>query len=166
MGGGDHGELAARDVASDGLDGNVPVAKNDTGKGFHLDIGHRGALGLGEAADLRLGETDVVHIAGRDLLHGSFDFRGAEAEVFRFVAVEFRREFADGGVAARLDVGKGCFDGGTGAGVILGAFGLGFGTFQVFNGHITSLSAFARTSPASVAVPCAGKRSRPSCRST
>ena len=65
--------LAARDVGAGGLHGHVPVAEEDPGQRLDLDVGHRGALHLGEVPDLGLHEDDVVdHLLrqGRDdLLH-------------------------------------------------------------------------------------------------
>ncbi len=66
---GDHRELAAGHVAADRLHRDVAMTEDHARQGLDLDIGHRGALRLGEGADLVLGKADVLHVAGRDLLH-------------------------------------------------------------------------------------------------
>jgi hypothetical protein len=50
----------ARHVAAGGLQRNVAVPGNKTGKHLGFDVLHRGALGFGEAAHVVMGEADVV----------------------------------------------------------------------------------------------------------
>ena len=64
---GDHRIAPARHIAADPADRDVAVAEHDPGQGLDLDILHRGALDLGEVADLRLREFDVVDRLRRDL---------------------------------------------------------------------------------------------------
>ena len=54
---GDHRELAARHVAADGLDRDVPVAEDDAGQRLDLDVGDRGALGLARSGGSAPGRT-------------------------------------------------------------------------------------------------------------
>jgi hypothetical protein len=58
--GGDHGIPSARHVATNAIDGNVFVAKNDAGKCLHLHVLKRGALHQREIPDLSLRELNVV----------------------------------------------------------------------------------------------------------
>ena len=86
---GDHREFAGRHIAADRLHRDVLVAEDHAGQRLDLDIGHRGALGLGEAPHLRLGEVDVGHVARRHFVHRCIDFRLGQAEGRRRVLVEF-----------------------------------------------------------------------------
>ena len=51
------------------------MAEHHAGQGLDLDILQRGALDFGEAADLSLGELDVVDGLRRDLGDEVFDLR-------------------------------------------------------------------------------------------
>ena len=65
-----------------------------------LDILERGALHLGEVADLRLGEADVLEIPGAHLRQALPDLGLAEAIVLAVPVVEPDRHLARGGIAA------------------------------------------------------------------
>ncbi len=135
VGRGHHREFAAGDVAANGLHGDVFVPQNHAGQRFNFDVGHRGALGFGKGADLRLGEFDVVHIARADLLHGRVNFGLCEAEAWRFISVKFGRQVANGGVTARFDVFQRRLDDSADACVIFGPFAFRLAGFEVGDGH-------------------------------
>jgi len=59
MRGGDHRVAATRNVAADACDRHVAVPKLHAGQRLDFDVDERGALRLGEAANLCLGEADV-----------------------------------------------------------------------------------------------------------
>src|SRR5437016_7162898 len=84
---GDHWVAAARHIAADPADRDVPMAEHDAGQGLYLDITQRGALDLGKISDLRLGEFDVVDRLRRDLDDECRDlvFREAKASWRPFV---------------------------------------------------------------------------------
>ena len=132
---GDHRELAAGHIAADRLHRDVAMAQNDAGQGFHLDIRHRGALRLGKAADLGLGETDILHVACADLLHRRRDLGRAQPKLGRVVLVEPHRQVAHRGIAARLDIGQHLFHGGAHARVILGPLAFGLAALEIGYGH-------------------------------
>ena len=67
MGRGEQRIFAARHVAADRVDRDVLVAEHDAGQRLDLDVLHRVALDLGEVAHLRLGELDVLEVAGRSV---------------------------------------------------------------------------------------------------
>jgi len=130
MGRGDHWELAARHVAADRLHRDVPVPEDHARQRLDLDIGHRGALRLGEAPDLGLGKADVLHLSRRDLGHQGFDLGLREAEGGRRVAVELLRQRPHGGVAALLDIRERGFDHGVDLGAVFCPVGCGLALFQ------------------------------------
>ena len=117
MGRGDHGKLAAGDLAADGSHGDILAAEENSGEGFDFYVGHCGALGCGEAANLGLGEADVVHVAGGDSGYCGVDCRKGQAEGGRVVVYRgagarglFRQMFGDEPYAA--DDGGGAVYGG------------------------------------------------------
>jgi hypothetical protein len=80
------------------------MAEDDAGQRLNLDILHRSPLGFRETTDLDLSKVNVRHVAGRNVVHRSFDFGGAQAEGGRRELVELFGEFTDGRVASRFDV--------------------------------------------------------------
>ncbi|MCY1485507.1 hypothetical protein D9M68_191340 [compost metagenome] len=87
---GDQRVLAAGDVATDRVDRDVAVAEHHARQGLDFDVVHRVLLDLREAADLRLGELDVVEGLLRQAGDAGVDLRLAEAEGFRRPVVELR----------------------------------------------------------------------------
>jgi hypothetical protein len=75
-----------------------------------LDVPHRGALVLGEVFHLRLGELDVLDVARAQLRKALADLGVGEPVVVPVPRVEFLRELAHRGVAARGDVGEDALD--------------------------------------------------------
>ncbi len=102
--GGDHRIAPARHVAADRIDRDMAVAEHDAGQRLDLDVEHAIALLLREVADLRLREFDVIEVALGHLRDRLLDFLRAEAEILGRPLVEFFRQFADGGVLARVDL--------------------------------------------------------------
>jgi hypothetical protein len=66
---------------------------------------------LGEPADLLLGEGDVGQVLLRERGEAAVDLGGGEPVVVAVPAVELHGQFADGRVAAGLDVGEDRLDG-------------------------------------------------------
>ena len=91
---GDHRIAPAGHVAADAADRDVAMAEHDAGQGLDLDIAHRFALDLGEIADLRLREADVVERLRRDLRDHRGDLGIGQAEARRRPFVEALAEFA------------------------------------------------------------------------
>src|SRR5579884_993289 len=120
---GDHRIAPARDVTADAADRDVAVSEHHSRQGLDLDILQRGALDLGEVADLRLGEADVVERLRRDPGDEVADLRLRQAEARRRPLVEALAELAHRRVAARAHIGDDRFDRGAGFGVglVLGA---------------------------------------------
>ena len=114
------------------------MPENHSGQCLDLDVGHRGALRLGEAADLGLGEADVLHVARGDLRHRGLGLGGRQAEALGRIAVELLRKLANRGVTPRLDFSERRLDRGTDAGVVVVPLGFGFAALEVF-GHGCSL---------------------------
>jgi hypothetical protein len=102
----DHRVLAARHVAADPVHRDVLLAQHHARQGLDLEVPERGALVLREAADLRLGEADVVQLALRELAQAGLDLLVGQAEVGAVPLVELDRQFAHRLIAARLDVGQ------------------------------------------------------------
>ena len=101
---GDHRIAAAGHITADARDRDVAVAEPNARQRLHLDVAQRGALHLGEAADLCLSEFDVLdHLRGQ-AVDQRLDFRRRQAEVLRLPFVELRRQFAHRRIAARDDV--------------------------------------------------------------
>ena len=75
------------------------------GQGLDLDILQRGALDLGEIADLRLREFDVVDRLRRDLGDECRDLVLGQAKARRRPFVEALAKFAHRRVAALGDIG-------------------------------------------------------------
>ena len=121
---GDHRELSTGDIAADGLDRDVSVAKDYTWQRFDLDVGHRGALRFGKILYLLLSEADVFHVTRRDLLHGGLDFGFGQLESCGIVFVEFYGQVAHRRVAPMLDICKYPFNRGADLGVVLVLLGL------------------------------------------
>ncbi len=86
------------------------MAEKHAGQGLDLDILERGALELGEIADLGLREFDVGDGLRRDLGDEGGDLGSGQAEARRRPFVEFFREFAHRSVAARADIGDDALD--------------------------------------------------------
>ncbi len=83
----------------------------DARQGFDLDVFQSGALNFRKAADLRLGEFDVLDRLGRDCLDQTRDLVIAEAESRWRPFVEFFRQGADSHIPLSGDIGKDRFDG-------------------------------------------------------
>ena len=130
-----HRELAARHIAADGLNGDVAVAEDHARLRLDLDIGHRGALRLGEAADLFLRVFDVGEVRGADPAHRVFDVLLGQAEGRRIVLVELHRQFAHRRIAARVDIGQRRLNCGADPGVGVGAVLKADALFQILDGH-------------------------------
>ncbi len=96
------------------------MAEHDAGQGLDLDIAHRGALDLGEIADLLLREADVVERLRRDLRDHRGDVGLGQAEARRRPFVEALAEIAHGAVAAGADIGDDRLD--RGANLRVGLF--------------------------------------------
>jgi len=64
---------AGSGVTADRLHWDVFVTEDYARHGLNLDVLHRVPLGLREVTYLLLCELNVLHIAGRDLCHQSFD---------------------------------------------------------------------------------------------
>jgi hypothetical protein len=95
------------------------MPQHHAGQRFDLHVGHGGFLHLGEAADLVLRETDIGHLAIRDLLHRRFDLAIAQAEGRGRVTVEFLGQFAHRRITASLDIAQDALDRRADLGVIL-----------------------------------------------
>jgi len=137
------------------LKGGAQATMQDhAGQRLDLHIRHARALRLGKAADLGLGETDVLHVARGDLLHRGRDFGRREAEGGRVVAVEPARQIADGGIATGRDVGQNGLHRGAHLGIIRRAFRLGLAALEPGDRHGSLMHTFARevrTNPRSLA---------------
>ena len=72
----DHRITAPRHIAADAGDRDVLVAEPNAGQRLHLHIAQRGTLHLGKAADLRLGELDVLDHLCRQAVDQRLNFRG------------------------------------------------------------------------------------------
>jgi len=70
----------------------VAVARHHARQGLDLDVGHRRALDLREAADLRLRKADVVQRARRQAGDAGVDLRGGQAKAFWRPLVELGAE--------------------------------------------------------------------------
>ncbi len=132
---GDHGKLAARNVAPDALHRDVLVAKDHAGQGLHLDIQHRIPLGLRKIPDLLLRKADVCHLARADLGDNLCNLCVAQAIAVPVIAVEPVGQFAHSRVAPGFDLPKGVLDDPGHFGIILGTIRLGLSTFEIFNCH-------------------------------
>ena len=104
MRGGDHGELAARNVAADRLHGDVLVAKDHAGEGLDLDIKHGVPLCLGEVANLGLSEFKIRHFLRGDLCDDLFDLGVREAVCLAVISVKLVGQLTHGHITACLDV--------------------------------------------------------------
>ena len=111
MCGGDHRVAAAGNVAADACDRHVAVPKLHAGQRLDFDVDDRGALRLGEAADLRLGEADVFDHLFRQTSDQGVDLGLRQPKRLRRPIVEPLRQFPDGRVAALADVGQDCLYG-------------------------------------------------------
>jgi hypothetical protein len=101
---GDHGIAAARHIAPDTADRDVPVPEYDPRQCLDLDIVHRAPLDLGEIADLRLREFDVLDRLRRDFVEECGNLVLGEAEARRRPFVEPLRHFAHRRVAPFGDI--------------------------------------------------------------
>ena len=106
------------------------VAEHDPGHRLDLDVEHRVALVLREAAHLLLGEADVGELAGGDAAHRPLDVLLGHPEGLGLPAVELRRELAHGGVAACLDVAEDALDDAAHLGVVVATLGLGLARLE------------------------------------
>lgn len=93
------------------------MGEHHTRQCLDLDIAQRGALDLGEMADLSLGEFDVLDGLRRDLGDEIADRGIAEAEARRRPFVETLRQFAYRPIAALGDIGDDRLDRGADLGV-------------------------------------------------
>ena len=80
------------------------MAEPNAGQRLHLDVAQCCALHLGETADLRLGELDVLDHLRRQAVDQRLDFRRGQPEILRLPLVEFHRQLAHRRVAASHDV--------------------------------------------------------------
>jgi hypothetical protein len=99
----------------------MAMAKEHARARFDFDVEHGVALDLGEVADLGLGKADVFQLARRQALHGTLDGGVRQAEVLRLPVVELPAVFANGRIAARLDVADDAFNGVADGGIVVGA---------------------------------------------
>ena len=104
MRGRDHRIAAAGHITADTRDRNVLVAKPNAGQRLHLDVAQCGALHLGKAADLRLGELDVLDHLRRQAIDQRLNFCGGQAEILRLPLVELHGQLAHCRIAASHDV--------------------------------------------------------------
>jgi hypothetical protein len=81
----------------------MAVAEEDAGQGLDLDVLQGGALRLGEAPHLGLGEAHVGERLGVDLTDAALDLRRVEPEAGPLPAVEALRVLAHSVVAALAD---------------------------------------------------------------
>ncbi|CKX64810.1 Uncharacterised protein [Mycobacterium tuberculosis] len=102
--------LAAGDVATDGVDRNILVTKNDTRQRLDLDILHRIALMLSEIADLLLSELDVIDVPPGQLPNAILDLGISQPVVLAIPLVELHRQFPNRVIATLLDVRKNPFN--------------------------------------------------------
>ena len=104
MRGGDHGKLAARNVAADRLHGDIFVTEDHAGEGFDFDIKHGVPLCLGEVANLGLSEFKICHFLRGDLCDDLFNLGVREAVCLAVIAVKLIGQLAHGHITACLDV--------------------------------------------------------------
>ena len=110
VGGGDHGIAAARNVAADAFDRHVLVAKAHARDRLDFDLLHRRALGLGEAADLRLGEADIFDDLSGQAGDQCPQLVLGEPKTLGRPLVELDGELAHRDVSAPRDVFQDCLD--------------------------------------------------------
>jgi hypothetical protein len=103
---GDHRVAAARHIAADTANRDVPVAEDDPGQSLDLDILQRGALDLGEITDLRLSKFDIVNGLRRNFGNERLDLSGAQTKARRRPFVEAFRQRAHCSIAALCDIGE------------------------------------------------------------
>jgi hypothetical protein len=102
----DHRIAAARHVAADARDRDALVAEGHARQGGDLDVLERVLLRLRKAADLRLGERDVVDRLLGDAGDKGIDLGLAQAKAGRVPPIESFGVRAHRLVAARLNIGK------------------------------------------------------------
>ena len=107
---GDHRVAPARHVAADRVHRDVAVAEDHAGQRLDLEVLHRLALLLREAAHLRLRELDVVEVALGDVSDRLLDLLRRELERGRRPLVELLRQRAHRVVAALLDLRQDLLD--------------------------------------------------------
>ncbi|MCY1308908.1 hypothetical protein D9M70_589510 [compost metagenome] len=100
------------------------MAEHHAREGFDFDVVHRVLLHLGEAADLRLGEADIVEGLLRQAGNAGVDLLLGEAEAFRRPLVELPGVLAHRRIAALFDIREDAFDGGAHLRLVAG-LGLG-----------------------------------------
>jgi hypothetical protein len=105
VGRGEQRVAPAGDVGTHGVHRDVLLAEEHARFDLGLEVRERGALQLGEPADVALGSPDVVKRLLGHRSHGSRDLLVGEAEGRRGPAVEALGVLADGRVAARADIG-------------------------------------------------------------
>ena len=105
---GDHRVAPARHVAADRVDRDVAVAEHDAGQRLDLEVAHGLPLLLREVAHLRLRELDVLEVALGTCAIAFSISAGVSRKSCRRPVVELLRQLADRGVAARLDLRRGC----------------------------------------------------------
>ena len=130
-----HRELAARHIAADRLHRDRAVPQDHARPRLDLDVGHGGALRLGERADLSLSKPDVVQIARRHAGDRRLDLGRGKAEAVRRVRIELLAQLAHGSVAAFGDVGQRRLDGGAHPRIVLGTLGLALAALEEFDRH-------------------------------
>ncbi len=96
--------LAARHVAANRRDRDMPVPQDHAGQGLDLELGHRRLLLFGEVAHLGLCEGDVLEVLPAELGHRGVDLGLRQAEIRAVPAVELARQLANGVIATLFDV--------------------------------------------------------------
>ena len=87
------------------------MSKDDSGKGFNLNILQSGTLISGKIADLLLGKFNVVNILFTKAVDTVVDFSLGESKIVTLPAIELDRHVAHGSIAAVGDIGKRRLDG-------------------------------------------------------
>ncbi|MCY1298700.1 hypothetical protein D9M70_481980 [compost metagenome] len=108
--GGEQWILAAGDVATDAVDGNMLVAEHDARHRLNFQLRHCVELGLSKISDLILCELDVLTSLRRDAVHAGVDLRFREAITRPVETIETDSQFPDGFVTTSLDIGNKVLD--------------------------------------------------------
>ena len=101
---GDHWVFSTGDIASNAVDWDIFVPKNDSRQGLDLDITQGVTLDLGEVSNLFLGEFDVSDVLGAHPCQASLNLGLGEPEGPAFPVIELLRHFGDGGVTPGFDI--------------------------------------------------------------
>ncbi len=100
---GEHRHPPGGDVGADPTHRHLLLSEPDPREGFGLEVGERGALAAGEAADLLLCQRDRGPQLRRASVGGITDLRLGDLERVRRPAVELLREGAHGVHPVALD---------------------------------------------------------------